>query len=308
MSVNKLISEDLTKIDKYIKEFVTDFNADNPSVELVIQRSYLERLGGRLKILYSNGGAGLFLVVLVLGVMLSTRLSLWVAWGIPASFLAMFIVANFMGITINVMSLFGMILVIGILVDDGIVIGENIFQHFERGKSPMQAAVDGTMEVVPAVITSVFTTILAFSPLIFITGRMEFMFEMAVIVMLSLFFSLFEAFFILPAHLGNKAVLNRKVLNAKTKGIRKYTENFFTWLRDYAYDRVLKLIIEWRYIVIGIPVAMMVITGGLIGGQLIKTTFFPRIEFDNFDINIAFIKRQLTGPGSFMPAAAIFCH
>lgn len=288
MTVMKLITEDLTEIDKYINEYVKDFNDDNPNVELIIQRSYLDVLGGRLKILYNNGGTGLILVVLVLGLMLSTRLSLWVAWGIPSSFLAMFIVANLMGITINIMSLFGMILVIGILVDDGIVIGENIFQHFERGKSPMRAAVDGTVEVIPAVITSVFTTILAFSPLIFITGRMEMMYEMAVIVMLSLFFSLFEAFFVLPAHLGNKKVLNRKVLNAKTKGIRKYTERFFTWLRDYAYDRVLKLVIEWRYIVIGIPVAMIVITAGLIGGQLIKTTFFPRMEFDSFDINIAF--------------------
>ncbi len=220
--------------------------------------------------------------------MLSTRLSLWVAWGIPASFLAMFIVANWMGVTINLMSLFGMILVIGILVDDGIVIGENIFQHFERGKGPMRAAVDGTVEVIPAVVTSVATTIIAFSPLIFITGRMEMMYEMAIIVILSLAFSLFEAFFVLPAHLGNKHVLNRKVLHAKDKGIRKYTERFFTWLRDYAYDRVLQLIIKWRYIVIGIPVAMMVITGGLIGGQIIKTTFFPRMEFDSFDINIAF--------------------
>jgi len=288
LSVSKLISEDLTVIDKYIKEYVVDFNKKNPGIKLEITRSYLEILGSRLELLYRNGGQGLILVILILGLMLSTRLSLWVAWGIPASFLAMFIVANMMGVTINLMSLFGMILVIGILVDDGIVIGENIFQHFERGKSPMRAAVDGTVEVIPAVVTSVATTILAFSPLIFITGRMEMMYEMAIIVILSLAFSLFEAFFVLPAHLGNKHVLNRKVLKAKDKGIRKYTERFFTWLRDYAYDRVLKLIIKWRYIVIGIPVAMMVITGGLIGGQLIKTTFFPRMEFDSFDINIAF--------------------
>jgi len=288
MTVMKLITEDLTEIDKYIKQYVQDFNAENPSVKLIIQRSYLEILGQRLSLLYNNGGTGLLLVVLALGIMLSTRLSLWVAWGIPASFLAMFIVANLMGVTINLMSLFGMILVIGILVDDGIVIGENIFQHFERGKGPMQAAIDGTVEVIPAVITSVFTTMVAFSPLIFITGRMEMMFEMAVIVILSLFFSLFEAFFVLPAHLGNKHVLNRKVLMAKDKGIKKYTERFFNWLRDYAYDRVIKLVVEWRYIVIGIPVAMIVITLGLIGGQLIKTTFFPRMEFDSFDINIAF--------------------
>ncbi|NQU88663.1 MAG: efflux RND transporter permease subunit [Mariniphaga sp.] len=286
--VMKLITEDLSKIDKYIREYVDNFNVKNPNINLIISRSYLEVLGSRLELLYRNGGQGLILVVLALGLMLSTRLSLWVAWGIPASFLAMFIVANLMGITINIMSLFGMILVIGILVDDGIVIGENIFQHFEGGKSPMRAAVDGTVEVIPAVLTSVTTTMIAFTPLIFITGRMEMMFEMAVIVILSLFFSLFEAFFVLPAHLGNKRVLNRKILKAKNKGIRKYTERFFTWLRDYAYDRVLKLIIEWRYIVIAVPVAMMLITAGLIGGQFIKTTFFPRMEFDEFDINIAF--------------------
>ena len=288
MTISKLISEDLEEIDKYVTKYVEDFNKSNPSVELKIQRSYLDILKQRLDLLYNNGGQGLIMVILILGLMLSTRLSLWVAWGIPASFLAMFVVANLMGITINLMSLFGMILVIGILVDDGIVIGENIFQHFERGKGPMRAAVDGTMEVVPAVVTSVLTTIVAFMPLIFINGRMEMMYEMAIIVILSLSFSLFEAFFVLPAHLGNKHVLNRKVLLAKDKGFRKYTEGFFSWLRDYAYDRVLKLIVEWRYIVIAIPVAMMLITGGLIGGLFIKTTFFPRMEFDSFSINLAF--------------------
>ncbi len=286
--VSKLITEDLSEIDKYIKEYVPEFNERNPGVELTISRSFLEILGSRLELLYTNGGQGLLLVVLALGLMLSTRLALWVAWGIPASFLAMFIVANLMGITINMMSLFGMILVIGILVDDGIVIGENIFQHFEMGKSPMRAAVDGTVEVIPAVVTSITTTIIAFSPLIFITGRMEFMYEMAMIVILSLFFSLFEAFFVLPAHLGNKRVLNPKILSRKASGLRKYTEGAIGWLRDYAYDRIIKLALEWRYITIGIPAAMIVITMGLIGGQIIRTTFFPRMEFDSFNINIAF--------------------
>nr|WP_320020780.1 efflux RND transporter permease subunit [uncultured Draconibacterium sp.] len=288
INVMKLITEDLDEIDQYVKEYVADFNSHTHGVKLIYSRSYLELLKSRLNLLYSNGGMGLILVVLILGIMLSTRLSLWVAWGIPASFLGMFIVANMIGVTINMMSLFGMILVIGILVDDGIVIGENIFQHFERGKSPMRAAVDGTVEVIPAVTSSVLTTVVAFSPLIFITGRMEMMYEMAIIVIASLLISLFEAFLVLPAHLGNEKVLNRKTLHRKAKGLRKYTEGFFTWLRDYAYDRVIRLVLEWRYIVIGIPVAMIVITLGLIGGQLIKTTFFPRMEFDSFNINIAF--------------------
>ncbi|HZL09440.1 MAG TPA: efflux RND transporter permease subunit [Prolixibacteraceae bacterium] len=286
--VNKLISEDLKKIDEYILKYVKTFNQKNPSVHLRVSRSFLDILYSRLDLLLVNGGQGLIMVLISLALMLSIRLSFWVAWGIPASFLAMFIVANMMGITINMMSLFGMILVVGILVDDGIVIGENIFQHFEMGKTPMRAAIDGTVEVIPAVITSVATTICAFLPLIFITGGMEMMYEMAMIVILSLSFSLFESFFVLPAHLGNEKVLNAKVLNAKDKGLKKYTERFFNWLRDYAYDRVLKLTLEWRYIVIAVPAAMMIITMGLLGGQFIKTTFFPRMEFDSFNINVAF--------------------
>ncbi|GAF03923.1 efflux RND transporter permease subunit [Saccharicrinis fermentans] len=255
LQVNKLITEDLDEIDTYIKDYVKDFNAKKLGVTLQLSRSFLDILKMRLDLLYTNGGQGLFLVLLILGIMLSIRLSLWVAWGIPASFLGMFIIVNLLGVTINMISLFGMILVIGILVDDGIVIGENIFQHFEKGKNPIQAAVDGTVEVIPAVVASVATTIVAFSPLIFITGRMEMMFEMALIVICSLLVSLFEAFLVLPAHLGNKHVLNRKVLNAKNKGLKKYTEGFFTWLRDYAYDRVIRLTVDWRYITIGIPVA-----------------------------------------------------
>ncbi len=288
ISVSKLISEDLGDIDRYIRDYVTTFNDKNKGVKLIVTRSYLELLKSRLDLLLVNGGQGLILVVIALALMLNLRLSFWVAWGIPSSFLAMFIVASLSGITINMISLFGMILVIGILVDDGIVIGENIFQHFELGKSPIQAAVDGTVEVIPAVITSVTTTVVAFSPLFFISGQMEMMYEMAFIVCMSLLFSLFESFFVLPAHLGNAHVLSERALHGKQRGLRKYIERFFTWLRDYAYDRVLKLIIEWRYIVIAVPLAMFLITMGLLGGQIIKTTFFPRMEFDSFNINIAF--------------------
>lgn len=288
IQVSKLISEDLGDIDEFIQDYVKTFNEKTHGVRLVITRSNLETLKSRLDLLLVNGAQGLTLVIVALALMLSFRLSFWVAWGIPSSFLAMFIIANMAGITINMISLFGMILVIGILVDDGIVIGENIFQHFERGKSPIRAAVDGTVEVVPAVITSVLTTVVAFSPLFFISGNMEMMYEMAFIVVVSLLCSLFESFFVLPAHIGNIHVLNPARLNAAPKGIKKYTERFFTWLRDYAYDRVLRLVVEWRYIVILIPVAMGLITYGMIGGQIIKTTFFPRMEFDSFNINIAF--------------------
>ncbi|MCB9248360.1 MAG: efflux RND transporter permease subunit [Ignavibacteriales bacterium] len=111
----------------------------------------------------------------------------------------MFVFANLAGVTINMISLFGMILVIGILVDDGIVIGENIFTHFEMGKSPRKAAIDGTIEVIPSILTSVSTTMVAFSPCCFLVGQMEMMYEMAFIVVVSLGVSLVEALFVLPA-------------------------------------------------------------------------------------------------------------
>ena len=288
ITVNKLIEEDLEEITEYAQNYLEEFNAKDLGVRLEMSYSFLEMLRARLQLLYENGLIGLVLVVLSLALMLSFRLSLWVAWGIPSAFLAMFIVANMVGVTINMISLFGMILVIGILVDDGIVIGENIFQHFEAGKGPMRAAIDGTMEVMPAVVTSISTTIVAFTPLFFLTGQMEFLQEMAFVVSISLAFSLIEAFFVLPAHLGNRHVLSERSLRQKDSGLKKYTEGFFTWLRNYAYDRVLRLILEWRYIVIGIPIALFLITGGLIGGQIIKTTIFPRLEFDQFNIDMAF--------------------
>ncbi len=287
--VEKLPEEDLEEITEFAEKYAEEFNAENPGVKLDMSFSFLEILKSRLNLLTKNGLIGLALVILVLSMFLNIRLSLWVSWGIPFSFLAMFIYANLIGITINMVSLFGMILVIGILVDDGIVIAENIYLHFERGKTPMRAAVDGTMEVYPAVLTSVITTIVAFMPLLFLAGtRMEMMFHMAIVVIASLFFSLFEAFFVLPAHLSSPRVLSRRSLEAKNKGIKKYFERFIVWLRDDIYHYMLLWLLKWRFIVIGIPIALFLITAGLLGGGFIKSTFFPMVDFDSFQINIAF--------------------
>ncbi|MGC9342975.1 MAG: efflux RND transporter permease subunit, partial [Bacteroidales bacterium] len=287
--VEKLPEEDLEEITHFAREYIEDFNSRDLGVKLDMSRAYLDILKSRLNLLTKNGMVGLSLVIIALSLFLSVRLSLWVSWGIPFSFLAMFIAAYLMGITINMMSLFGMILVIGILVDDGIVIAENIYLHFEKGKSPMKAAVDGTLEVYPAVITSVATTIVAFMPLVFLSGtRMEMMLHMAIVVIFSLFFSLFEAFFVLPAHVANERVLSRKSLETKTRGIKKYFENFLVWLRDDIYHYALLWLIRWRHIVAGIPVALMIVTLGLYLGGHIKNTFFPSVDFDRFEINIAF--------------------
>jgi multidrug efflux pump subunit AcrB len=289
INVQKLPEEDLDAINEYVVDYIEEFNKKNLGVELIVSRNFLDILQSRLQLLTSNGMLGLFLVVLSLSLFLSFRLSLWVSFGIPLSFLGMFMIVRFFGVTINLQSLFGMILVIGILVDDGIVIAENIYLHFERGKTPMHAAVDGTMEVAPAVLTSVATTVVAFSPLLFLSGtRMEMMIQVAIVVIAALIFSLFEAFLVLPAHLGNEKTLNRKSLEEKNRGLRKYTEEFMIWLRDRVYQYFLNWLVKWRYIAATIPVALVLITMGLFMGGHIRSTFFPMVDFDQFTLDVAF--------------------
>ncbi|HIP31753.1 MAG TPA: efflux RND transporter permease subunit [Crocinitomicaceae bacterium] len=204
--IEKTIDQDITNITEELYKYKEEFNKKNPDFKFNIFYEFNEMLNQRIELLSRNGMMGLILVLLFLGLFLNLKLSAWVAFGIPFSFLGMFILGTMYGMSINMISLFGMILVVGILVDDGIVIAENIFTHFEKGKPAHQAALDGTMEVLPSVFSSVITTIVAFSILLFVEG-MEMMREMAFVVIGCLAFSLFEAFIILPSHLGHKRVL-----------------------------------------------------------------------------------------------------
>lgn len=289
IQIMKLVDEDLKDIAKFIEEYAEEFNSQHDNIQLHITFNFFVMLKARLNMLYRNGLIGLLLVIIVLGFFLSARLSLWVAFGIPASFLGMFIIGSLYGITINMISLFGMILVVGILVDDGIVIAENIYAHFERGKSPRRAAVDGALEVLPAVLTSVTTTMVAFAPILFIKeGGFEFMHEMAFVVIASLAFSLIEAFLVLPGHLGKDYILRAKDAKAKSKSIRKRMDNGIVYVRDRVYGKLLRWIIKWRMVVIFIPIALIIITIGLFGGGIIKATFFPVVPFDFFNVDVAF--------------------
>ena len=287
-AINKLPEEDLSKISKFCNNLAEEFNDSHNDAELFVTYDFLVMLKGRLSLLYKNGGIGLILILITLGVFLSLRLSFWVAFGIPASFLSMFILAAAYGITINMISLFGMILVIGILVDDGIVIAENIYTQFEKGMSPKKAAVEGTMEVLPAVMTSVTTTIIAFSPLFFIEGRMEFMYEMAFVVVFSLAFSLLEAFFVLPAHLGSSFILRRSPKENLGKKMRDGLDKLLDFMRQKIYGKSLKFVLKWKYIFLFAPALLFIITFGLFGGGQIQSTFFPSIPFDQFNVDITF--------------------
>ncbi|MBN1253404.1 MAG: efflux RND transporter permease subunit [Bacteroidales bacterium] len=285
INIQKLAEEDLDKIANFTNDYVNIFNKGHKDVQLFVVFDFLQILGQRLNLLYRNGGMGLLLVIITLALFLSFRLSMWVAWGIPSAFLGMFIVAPFFGITINMISLFGMILVVGILVDDGIVIAENIFTHFEKGKSPIRAAIDGTNEVLIPVITSALTTMIAFSPLLLLEGAFEFLYEMAFVVIFSIAFSLLEAFFVLPTHIGSPHILRAKSKQAK---IRIFLEKGIDFLKFKIYGKILEKVIKWKWIALSVPTGIIILTIGLFDGGLIKTTFFPNIPFDSFNVEVAF--------------------
>ena len=285
--VQKLMTEDLEAISDELNAYIKQFNAAHDDYHLRVEMDFLSLIDGQLSILIDNGIMGVFLVILLLSLLLNFRLSLWVAWGIPASFLGMFIVANLMGVTINMISLFGMILIVGILVDDGVVIGENIFTHFEMGKSPRRAAIDGTLEVIPAVITSVLTTMIAFSPLFFIEGNMEMMYEMAFVVVVCLLFSVLEGMFVLPGHLANPKVLRAHRENSFYGKMRVWLDKLIFGFRNKVYAPILHWMLGHKGLSLAAVTSMVVLTVGLVGGGLINFTFFPQSPSDMFSIDLA---------------------
>ena len=285
--IQKLMTEDLEEISVYVNEYVKEYNQTHDDTRIEVLMDFLGIIDGQLSILIQNGLMGIILIVLLLSLLLNFRLSLWVAWGIPASFLGMFIVAALSGITLNIISLFGMILIIGILVDDGVVIGENIFTHFEMGKSPRRAAIDGTLEVLPAVFTSIATTIIAFTPLFFIEGGLEMMYEMAFVVIAALIFSLAEGIFVLPGHLANPKVLKPTNKKSFYGRIRNKLDQSLMYVRDRLYIPFIKRILKHKGLSLATVTALVIITLGLVGGGKIPFTFFPQSPSDMFSIDLA---------------------
>ena len=283
--INKTKDEDLNKIADVMDNYIDDFNKNNKEFKLRTLFQFADLLDQRIDTLTYNLIIGLLLVCLVLGLFLSLRLSLWVAFGIPFSFIGMLSFGIWYGMTINMISLFGMILVVGILVDDGIVIAENIYAHYERGKSPMRAALDGTTEVMSAVTTSVLTTVFAFSTLLFVGGDLEMMQEMAFSVIVCLLISLVEAFLILPSHLSSKKILSPH--GSQKKSFRIKLEGFVNKLRN-GYEKLLEKILKRYRIHVWGPMVFIFITIGLFSAGWIKWTFFPSIPFDSIIVDFAY--------------------
>ena len=304
LSINVTITstntEDLiTSADK-AKKYIIDFNQKYDNVEINIIRDLSITLVERTNLLTENAIIGMILVLMFLSLFLNTRLAFWVAFGLPIAFLGMFMLAGYFNVTINVLSLFGMIIVIGILVDDGIVIAENIYQHYEKGKTPEQAAIEGVMEVLPAIVSAILTTILAFSIFLFLDGGIgEFFGEVSVVVILTLAVSLVEALIILPAHLAHSKALRKQnntpkaglagafqKIFSKLRYINRLGDAIMRWLRDTLYSPSLRFALQHKFFTFSIFVVFLILTYGSFGGGIIRGAFFPQIASDQVRISL----------------------
>ena len=248
-----------------------------PGVHLTWWGDWSVYVKGRLGMLIKNGLFGFVLVFLTLWLMLNIRLAFWVAIGIPISFLGTLWVMHVTGMTLNMITMFSLIMALGIIVDDAIVLGENIFAHYRRGKSPTEAAVDGVREVAPGVLASMLTTVAVFMPLLTMQGEIgKIMRVMPVGVITALAVSIIEAFLILPNHLKHSL---GKIPTTPT-GIRQEIDTFVDYFTQRWYGPVISWSTRYPLIPTATIVMLFIIAAGMLAGGRLKFRLFPELDGD----------------------------
>ena len=274
-----------------VKAWVSGASARLPDgLEIEVWRDGSQSLRDRLDILIRNGRSGFILVFVVLALFLRLRLAFWVSIGVPVSFSGALALFPIFGISIDVISLFAFILVLGLLVDDAIVIGENVHRHQQRGDDAHVAAIRGTQEVTTPVIFGVLTTVAAFLPLMISPGPYGQIFAaIGLVVILCLAFSLIESQLILPAHLGHMKVERRRdpessesrtAVSDRWHRLQRATAESLERAATHLYSPGLALALRWRYATLAVGIAILMVAVSLVQTGRIKFSFFPPVESD----------------------------
>ena len=255
-------------------------------VEIALWQDASRLLKSRIDLLVKNAMTGLLLVFVVLALFMRLRLAFWVTLGIPLSFLGAIAVMPLLDVSINMMSLFSFILVLGIVVDDAIVVGENIHTTQVRTGKRTSAAIRGTYQVLVPVAFGVLTTMAAFTPMLLVSGTMgKIVRVFPLIILPTLFFSLVESNLILPCHLAHykKPVPNRNahLLSRIWNGFFDAFANGMKWFIERAYRPVLAAALEWRYLTVSIALFCLLFTVGLAGAGQIRWVLLPAVESDS---------------------------
>ncbi|MFH1982447.1 MAG: efflux RND transporter permease subunit [Pseudomonadota bacterium] len=235
----------------------------------------------RMDLMLRNGYLGLALVFILLAIFLEPRLAFWVSLGIPISIFGAFLMLPVLGVSINIVSMFAFIVTLGIVVDDAIVAGENVYHHRQRGKSWFDASVDGAREVMLPVVFSVLTNMVAFVPILFVPGFMGKAFREIPLVVICVFtVSLVESLLILPAHLAHqKEKTHRGPLGWVYRRQQRFSDGFARAVRNI-YGPALDFCLRYRYVTVSIGVAILILTLAYVRSGRMGFELFPKIESD----------------------------
>jgi multidrug efflux pump subunit AcrB len=258
-----------------------------PGVELTVYDESWQLIKERIMLLVKNGGGGLVLVVAILYLFLSGRVAFWVAWGIPVSFMATLFILWLSGGSINMISLFALIMALGIIVDDAIVVGEDALAHYQMGEPPLLAAEGGARRMLAPVVASSLTTISAFLPLMLVGGRIgNILFAIPLVIVSVILASLVESFFVLPGHLRHSFDHAHKVSPVSLRG---RLDRGFAYFRDHLFRPFARLAIRNRFTTVSAAVALLLVAVGLLQGGRLKFTFFPTPEAQIISANATFV-------------------
>jgi multidrug efflux pump subunit AcrB len=282
LTVYRIGAETPTEVATAVKDYVPTLSESLPdNIAVTTWTDSSKRLSNRMKLLMKNAAIGLVLVLVALALLLKARIAFWVAVGIPIAFMGSFIILNGTDQSINMISLFAMIIALGMVVDDAIIIAENAFSKMQDGMPRAQAAIEGTQEMVLPVTFSVLTTLAAFLPLMFVPGMMgKIFFLIPVVVVSILIFSLVEVYFILPTHLSHgKSTPPGRIAGwvearriTVSGGLIKFVNNY--------YEPALRWVLDHRYLALSIAVCQLLIIVGVTVSGIWPFNFFPDIEDD----------------------------
>ena len=283
---------DIIRVVEEVKKVANNYKQKLPEgieVEFINDLSYYVKR--RLDVLFNNAISGFILVVGALFFFMGWRTALMVALAIPVSLGAALIIFNALGVTLNLISMVGMIIVVGILVDDAIVVSENFYRYLEEGYSTLEAAIKGTSEVVAPVFASVITTIVSFAPLLFVTGIFgKFLFTIPLVVIITLSASLFESFFILPSHLYdiNKYASHENEIKGESGYFYRFRKKIYepalAWVINHRWQTLIALVVLFiTSIVLQVTVGKFKLFTGAIEAFIIKMKADPSTPLEDMD-------------------------
>lgn len=280
IQVYRVADQNALEVADTVKRYVEKIRPNLPhGINVDVYRDRSKILRSRIDLLLRNMAVGLLLVSILLGIFLNLRLAFWVTLGIPISFAAGLLILPRFDVSINMISLFAFITVLGIVVDDAIVVGENIFRQQDEGNEGLQGAITGAVEVGRPVIFAVLTTVAAFWPLLMGTGSMgKVMRNIPIVVIVVLLGSLIESLFILPSHLSGSR--RQKRGGGKKARIEGKVSKWLKWVINGPYHALVDFAVRWRYATFAAGLAILFMMMGVWKGGFLKFTLFPEVEGD----------------------------